>query len=128
MARLAALSILLLALAGCGGAGTSETKFEGERKNVAGLIEDLQTAGERKDEAAICDEILTRQLAQSMAARGSTCEAEVEKAVGDADAYDLGVLDVALRDATAVARVRNEGRVTSFELTRQGGQWRIASF
>ncbi len=127
-----ALPLLLAALAsGCGGAASSAGDFEGEEKQVADVVEKLQSAGEAGDAKAICDEVLAKALRDEIAEAGSDCEEELDKAIKDADDFDLEVEDVTVTGARATARVRGRGedaeRVQELEFIREGDDWRATA-
>jgi hypothetical protein len=119
------------ALAACGGSASSAGKFDGERKAVAEVVEDLQTAGERKDAGKICDDILARPLAQQIRAAGADCEAEMKKSLEDADDFELEVQSVTINGNRATARVKGEDgdrdRVETFEFVKERGGWRATA-
>jgi hypothetical protein len=120
-----------LGLAGCG-ASTSSSNFEGEEKAVANVVDDLSTAAQRKDAERICDEILAPALAKQVSATGSTCVAEIDRTIDDADDFDLEVTDVTVAGNTAKATVKGRGRgdadqTAVMELAKQGEDWRITS-
>jgi hypothetical protein len=129
---LAAVPLVLAALAaGCAGSSSSANDFEGEQKRVADVVEKLQSAGETGDAKEICDEVLARSLADQIKAAGSTCEQEMDKAIKDADDFDLEVEKVSLDGNTATAEVkgrdRGADRVRTFEFERDGSNWRVTS-
>jgi hypothetical protein len=130
LALLAAAAVL--ALAGCGsGDSSSANAFQGQEREVAQVIEDLQRAGQRGDGQQVCSEILTAGLAERLAEGGESCADELDKAFGDAEDFELEVTDVTVSGNSATAEVRQggEGRTTAtFELVRERGRWRIASF
>ena len=88
---LLAVPLVLAALAaGCGSAtGSAANNFKGEEQQVAAKVEELQSAGEAGDAKKICDEVLAKQLRDEMQAGGSNCEQELDKAIKDADDFDL---------------------------------------
>ena len=130
-----ALVAVLLALAalasGCAGASSSADDFKGEERRVADVVEKLQTAGQTGDAGEICDEVLAKQLRDEIRAAGSDCEQEIDKAIKDADDFDLEVEDVTISGNTATAKVkgrdRGEERVRDFEFVREGSSWRATS-
>ena len=121
----------VIALAGCGAEAdpSSAEKFEGEERAVAQKVEDLQEAGEGRNAEDICSEILARSLVQQLEAAGVDCADEMEKAIDDADDYDLDVQDVQVSGSTATAEVRrgDDGPTVTMEFTRENGQWRATS-
>jgi hypothetical protein len=130
-----ALLAVLLALAavasGCGGSASSAGDFEGEEKRVADVVEQLQSAGETGDAAEICNEVLAKQLRDQIQEAGANCEQELEKAIQDADDFELEVEDVTITGNSATAKVRGrdggEERVRDFEFVREGRDWRATS-
>jgi hypothetical protein len=130
--RLLPLPLLLAALvAGCGGSTSSSTDFEGEEKAVADQVEKIQTAGEARDAKQLCDEVLAVELRDAIAAAGSSCEVELDKAIRDADDYALEVEQVTITGDTATATVRTggetDGETREFEFERDGTSWRATS-
>ena len=133
MRRLLILLPVVLALAGCGQAstGNSAEEFEGEERAVAQVVEDLQEAGERQDAEKICSDILAEDLAARLKDAGTTCPAEIERSIQDADDFELEVEDVTVTGESAKATVRRgtgerEER-TVFEFVRASGSWRATS-
>jgi hypothetical protein len=66
-----------------------------------------------------------------MKAPGSSCEQELDKALKDADDFDLDVEDVTVQGNTATARVKGrEGdadRVRTLEFERDRSGWRATN-
>jgi hypothetical protein len=130
MKRSAAL-LAALALAGCGAEAepSSVEKFQGEERAVAQKVEDLQEAGEGRNPEDICSDILASSLVQQLEAANVKCADEMEKAIDDADDYDLQVQDVTVSGSTATAEVRrgDDGPTETMEFTKENGQWRATS-
>jgi hypothetical protein len=127
-----AVPLVLAALAsGCGASGSSAGDFEGEEKRVADVVEQLQSAGETGDAAEICNEVLAKQLRDQIQEAGANCEQELDKAINDADDFELEVEDVTISGNSATAKVRGrdkgEERVRDFEFVREGSDWRATS-
>jgi dihydroxyacetone kinase len=122
---------LALLAAGCAGDTSSAGEFEGEQRAVADKVEKLQSAGEARDGQAICDEVLARSLRDQIKAAGADCAQELDKAIQDADDFDLEVESVTVRGDRAIARVKGRDgggdRVRTFRFVREGGDWRVAS-
>jgi hypothetical protein len=130
---LLAVPLALAALvAGCTQSQSSARDFQGEEKAVADQVEKLQTAGERGDAQQVCDDVLAEKLRDAVSAPGSNCASELDKAIKDADDYELTVEDVAIDGNQATATVKGEAgdqeSTTKFSLVREGGTWRITSF
>jgi hypothetical protein len=130
MKRSAAL-LAALALAGCGAEAepSSVEKFQGEERAVAQKVEDLQEAGEGRNPEDICSDILASSLVQQLEAANVKCADEMEKAIDDADDYDLQVQDVTVSGSTATAQVRrgDDGPTETMEFKKEDGQWRATS-
>jgi hypothetical protein len=129
---LLAVPLVLAALAaGCGASASSAGDFEGEEKRVAELVEKLQSAGETGDAAEICDEVLAKELRDQIQEAGASCEQELDKAIKDADDFELDVEDVTISGNSATAKVRGrdqgEDRVRDFEFVKAGRDWRATS-
>ncbi len=133
MKRLAVpIVIAALVLAGCGAQAdqtSSADKFKGEERAVAQKIEDLQEAGESRKPEDICSEILSRTLVSQLEAAGADCAAEMEKAIDDADDYDLDVQKVTVTGSNATASVRrgDDGPTETMEFTKESGDWRATA-
>jgi hypothetical protein len=130
MKRLLAI-LPVLVLAGCGAPAepSSVEKFQGDERAVAQKVEDLQDAGTQREPERICSDILSRAVVQQLEAAGASCTAEMEKAIEDADAFELEVRDVTISGSTATATVRrgDDGPTEEMEFTKEGGQWRATS-
>jgi hypothetical protein len=129
---LAVLPLVLAALAsGCAGNASSAGNFQGEEKQVADVVEKLQSAGETGDAKTICDDLLAKSLSDQIKAAGSTCEQEMDKAIKDADDFDLEVQDVTIDGDKATAKVkgrdRGADRVRTFQFERVGSSWRVSN-
>jgi hypothetical protein len=131
MSRLAlALIVVALALAAAGctaSSSSSSGNFQGTERDVAQAIDDLSSAASRKNEAKICDELLTKELAQSLKSTGTDCATEISDAIADSDDFDLTVKDVSVSGQTATAVVENNDQTATFRLQKVGQDWRIAS-
>ena len=119
--------VLGLTAAGCAASNNSATKFQGAERDVAKAVDDLGTAGKRKDDSRICTKLLTSELAAQMKSAGTTCEQELSDAMADADDYDLTVKDVSISGPTATAQVENNDKTYTLRLQKVGADWRIAS-
>src|SRR4051812_16189767 len=95
--------VLVCLLAACG-QPSSASKFKGDEADVAKVVESLQTDGERAKADDICSKVLARALQDRIAVTGSTCGAEMKKAIEDADRFELEVQSVTVNGATASAR------------------------
>jgi hypothetical protein len=130
---LTALIALLaaLALAACGSAGTdSSGDFEGEQREVASAVEDLQSAAADDDASEICRTLLAKSLLDRLGS-GDGCEKAVAGALDATDTDELDVERVTVNGTNATARVKSgsgDGATTrDVRLTREGRNWKIAS-
>jgi hypothetical protein len=130
-ANLAVPLVLAALAAGCGASASSAGDFEGEERRVADVVEKLQSAGETGDAAEICSDVLASDLREEMEAAGVNCEQEIDKAIKDADDFELEVEDVTISGDTATARVKgrdgDEETVRTFEFVRERNGWRATS-
>lgn len=122
------VSLAALALAGCGAASKSSTDgFSGEDKKVAQVLADLQAASEKGDAEEICSRVLSAQLAERLATRGSSCAQELDDAIGDADDFEVDVKGVQVSGTRATATVANgDGPAQAVQLVRESKGWRIS--
>jgi outer membrane murein-binding lipoprotein Lpp len=130
MKRAVLAIVAVLALAGCGAEQQSSVdQFSGAERDVAQKVEDLQDAGENRNPEDICSEILAAKLVDELEAAGTSCADEMEKAIDDADDFDLEVREVSVTGETATARVQrgDDGPTATFEFARENGQWRATS-
>jgi len=129
---LLALPRALAALAaGCGASDSTSAGFEGQEKAVADQVEKLQSAGAARDAKPLCDEVLATSLRNAIANAGSSCEVELDKAIRDADDFNLDVEDVTVTGDTAVAKVKtgsgDDAETRDFEFEKEGDSWRATS-
>ena len=132
MRTIACAAAVLVALAGAGCTASqtsSSSKFKGDQKAVADVVEELQTASQSRKAGQICSDILSRRLAASFKASGGDCVRELDRSVRDADDTELEVRAVSISGATARARVKGlvSGRdgMTTLGLVREDGKWRV---
>ena len=130
MKRLAAL-LAALALVGCGAQAeqSSTEEFQGEDRAVAQKIEDLEEAGKGRKPEDICSNILASSLVQQLEAADVRCADEMEKAIDDADDFDLDVQKVEVdgNSATATVKRGDDGPTETMEFARENNQWRATS-
>ena len=128
--------LVVTVLAGCGQAGSSSSSasktFSGEEKQVADTVDKLASDGRSRKAAKICDELLATDLQNQIKAANASCADEMEKAIEDADGFDLQVTDVTVSGASARAQVKSTDRgkdvVRTFQFAKEQGGWRIKSF
>jgi copper chaperone CopZ len=125
--------VALAAVGGCAQAGTgSSGSFSGQAKDVATVISNLSSDGQRRKESDICDTVLSQALRAKVAQGGQDCASEMKKAIEDADGFSLDVQSVDVTGNTATARVKSTDRdrdvVRTFKLVKERGDWRVDSF
>jgi hypothetical protein len=126
MRRALVLSLLPLALAGCGATPSSAGDFEGEEQRVAETVEDVQSAARSDETDRLCDELFARALARQLQAGSGNCRQEVATALDEGEAVELTVKDVSIQGSSARARVEGENGVRTLTLVREGGRWRVS--
>jgi hypothetical protein len=125
---LALLAVSMLAVGGCTSSSSSSSSaknFQGTEADVAKVIADLQSAGQRKDAAKICSQILARSAVDEL---GSDCKGELDKAISDADEFSLSVRDVSVsgNEATATVRQGKDGPTKLVKLVKEGNSWKVS--
>jgi hypothetical protein len=127
--RLALLPLLVLALAGCGTQTTpsSVDRFsDPDQRAVAQKVEDLEDAGKSGKAEDICSDILAQSLVSQLDSAGTDCKTEMQKAIDDANDFNLEVRKVTISGSTATAQVQRgkDGPTETMEFAREKGQWR----
>jgi hypothetical protein len=122
--------VLLLALSlGACGSVVSTTNFKGEAHAVAQRISALQSDVTAASEQKICDADFSRAARARLSTAASTCKQALKRQIGSIDTYELTVEEIAVKGATATARVRSmwsgKLRTTTLTLVKEGGSWRI---
>jgi putative lumazine-binding protein len=126
---------LLLAAAGvatgCGATSSkSASDFSGVKKDVATTIDDLSSDARNSDENAICTNLLASSLIQQLQSGGQKCNTVISHALDDADTVNMDVKSVTVTGtkATAVVDSKEKAANDTFQLVKEGGRWKIASF
>ena|ERR1041384_3725357 len=128
-----ALALAVLGLAGCGAQQTSSStldKFKDpDEKAVAQKVEDLERAGKRGQPDDICSKILAQSLVSQLNAAGTDCATEIQKAIDDANEFDLETQKVTVSGSTATAEVKqgDDGPTETMQFTREKNDWRATS-
>jgi hypothetical protein len=123
--------VLALLLSAC---GTAPAKQENKFKNtdqaaIAKLVDDLASAGRSGDAEKICTEILAKQLVDELKSAGGNCETEMDRAINDAQDFDLQVDNVKVNGTTATAQVRQgkSKKVATFAFIKEKAGWRASA-
>jgi hypothetical protein len=127
MRRLLPLVLLAALAAGCGTTSGSSGDFEGTEREVADVVEDLETAATEDEPRRVCTQLLAQSLTQQL---GSRCSQVVERAFDRADTFALTAEDVTVSGNRARARVtvgRDEDQPETVELVRERNGWRLAT-
>lgn len=128
----AAALIAATTLAACGSSDTdSASKFSGEQKAAAQVLEDLSQAGKDNDAKKICTKLLASTLTKQLKAAGVNCEKQLSDSIKTADNFDLTVKSVKVSGDKAVATVSSRGKskdeTSQVTLVKENGAWRISS-
>jgi hypothetical protein len=131
MKRLA-LALVLLGVAGCGAQSSksSADRFtDPNQKAVAEKIEDLEDAGKTGKPEDICSDILAKSLVSQLDAAGTNCQTEMQKAIDDANDFDLEVRKVTINgnEATAEVQQGDDGPTETMTFTKEGDDWRATA-
>jgi hypothetical protein len=105
----------------------NEKRFDGDSKDVAAVVDQLQEYARLSDGPKICAELLTPQLEDYIAESFDTsCEERVNDQLGDADTT-ITVRRVKVEGPLASATVsENDGAVTGMAFVKRDGEWRIS--
>ena len=131
LAALLLAALLAVGLAACSGQRPSSTEdFNGEQRNVAEALEDLEDASADEEFQRMCTALLSQRLATQIG-KGDIkrCPAEADDAIDDAKSAALDVKKVTIAGTAATVEVEqrddgDEERVT-VGLVKQGGGWRV---
>ena len=125
---LGTLAGCLLLAGACGGDdGPNAKRFEGDKKDVAAVIDDLQSFARDGKADEICEEVFTAQLRATIKRETKTaCSARVEKQiVNDKATFKLDKVRIDSKD-TAVANVTDgSGTKSVLYLAKDDDKWRI---
>jgi hypothetical protein len=125
---LLAAALLALGLGACGST-VSTSAFKGEAHAVAQRISDYQADVAAASEQKLCSEDLASAVRARLGTAGG-CKQALKRQLGTVDDYEVTVEKVAVSGATATAIVKStwsgKSRLTTFELVKQGGGWRIS--
>ena len=125
--RPAAATVLALALAATGAAcGKSD------EDQVRDTLTRFETATAQKDYAALCDDLLARELVGRLRAVGLPCPQALRRALGDVVQPAVHIDKVKVRGDTALANITTTaaGQDPSrdiLRLVRQDGDWRVSA-
>ena len=140
--RLALLAPVAFAAAaiGAGPCGSTSSSsdtgdFSGAKKDVAQAVFDLRDAVAKRDEAKICDSLMTKALAAQVKgdSRGGSCTENLKDSIQDVDATDLKVQTVTISGSSATATIKTDlpsgqtDPVDTLKFTKDAnGDWRLS--
>jgi hypothetical protein len=122
-----------LGLVACGQAKDSAGDFQGEQRNVADVVEKLQTEGRNRNAGRICNDLLAPALVRRIEAQnqGARCADVLDPNLNDTDAFELQVEKVTITGPRATVDVTSEAgddtRTDQLTLQKVGADWKIAT-
>jgi outer membrane PBP1 activator LpoA protein len=129
------LALLAAALlAGCSGQTKSNSAddFQGDKKAVAQVVDDLSNAGSDKDAKEICTTIFAPEVAEKLNQGNRDCQDVVKEQLKDANAFGLDVKSVDVSGTTATASVESkydgEDKLQTLRFRKDGQAWRLVGF
>jgi hypothetical protein len=127
------LAAATLALGGCTAQPSSSSAgdFKGEEADVAQVVDDISSAGQKGNADDICAKYVSKELAASLKAGDADCTDELQEAIQDVNDFELKVKDVTISGDTAKAEIEqgdDKPSTATFELARDGKSWRVTSF
>lgn len=126
-----AAPVIVLLVSGCGAAEeTQESKYTGDRAEVAQVVDELSAAASRGNTEKICNDILAPQLKTEIKNAGSDCVTEIDRVIKDASDYDLEVTDVKVTGTSATATVQqgeDKKNTATFSFVKDKGVWRASA-
>ena len=123
-ATIAALSICLLLLAGCGPFGGKS-----EQEKAGDTLTELVDARNQGDYARVCELIAAPDLAKFKQA-GVSCEKTIRQRFGEAASTTIRIEDVKVKDDHAsvdatVSQTGGAGFARTFRLVKEDGDWKF---
>ena len=131
MRTIAIISLLTVAIAGCGGRAPRDStqEFSGEKAKVAAPVEALEEAARDRKPQTVCTQLLSDRLLAQLKEQGTNCPTAVKEAFDDADSLDLTVDDITITGNKATAKITSgrgsDKKTDTLELAREGGTWKI---
>jgi hypothetical protein len=123
---LAVVAVLALGVSACGAA---ESTPDTPQEAITKVVDDLSTAGKRRDADRICKEILAKRLVDELKTAGGDCVTEMDRAIKDATDFDLTISQIKVTGNTATARVRQgeDGETAVFSFVKEGDAWKASA-
>jgi hypothetical protein len=124
-------ALLATGAAGCATSTVATGSYKGESAAVAQRIASFQTDLTAGEEKKLCDKDLARAVETRLRAAGGDCVQALKKQLGAILNYELTVKSIAVRGASASARVSStfsgKQRTSTLTLVKEGGAWRSAA-
>jgi hypothetical protein len=122
-------ALLALGVTACGST-VSTGGFKGESHAVAQSISNFQTDITSANEQQLCNKDLARAVRVRLSTASGGCKQALKRQISSVDDYELGVESIVVSGASATARVKSTWsgklRLTTLQLVKEGGSWRIA--
>jgi hypothetical protein len=122
------IALTVTSLAACGGGddNSNADRFEGAEKQVATVVDDLQSASRDADTKTICREIFTEaHAARVESGAGMSCESKAKQEIAVPD-ETIEVQGLIVDGQTATAKVKEQtGKVSTLAFVKSDGAWRI---
>jgi hypothetical protein len=117
-------------LAACGGDdGRNAKRFDGDKKDVAAVVDELEKASREDEPDRICGEIFSDELERLVASQEGEggCEKRIKREQIDEKArIDVQSLEVDGKKANAVVREQDGDQIT-LNFVKKGDEWEILS-
>jgi Domain of unknown function (DUF4190)/Protein of unknown function (DUF2510) len=101
-------------------------RFKGEEKQVATVVDNVETGLDDNDGNRVCNELFTERWAGLVArGAGKSCVAFVDDVESGKRQAHLEITSITVSGATATARIDEAGTKEAWRFARQGGRWRV---
>ena len=130
MRRTLAIAVVLaLGLSACGSSDSDSKPSGTAQEQITKVVDNLSTAGQRRDAERICKDILAKQLVEELKSAGGDCLTEMDRAIKDATDFDLKISQIKVTGNSATARVRqgDDGDTAVFSFVKEGDVWKASA-
>jgi hypothetical protein len=126
---LATAAVLALGVSACGSSDSDSTPSGTPQEQITKVVDNLSTAGQRRDAERICKDILAKQLVEELKTAGGDCLTEMDRAIKDATDFDLKISQIKVTGNSATARVRQgeDGETAVFSFVKEGNVWKASA-
>jgi hypothetical protein len=126
---LAIAAVLALGLSACGSSDSDSKPSGTPQEQITKVVDNLSTAGQRRDAERICTEVLAKQLVEELKTAGGDCLTEMDRAIKDATDFDLKISQIKVTGNSATARVRQgeDGETAVFSFVKEGNVWKASA-